>query len=284
MLHIRVVKTNSGASAVQVIRYEKRKRIILKHIGSAHTEDDILGLRKIAEQVVLDFNLIKEIKDERQKIQIEGGSEANKGIITEILSDLEKNQEKINHHGKRASNIVSGMLEHCNVGTSERVLTNINLLAEEYLRLSYRNMQLKDKSLHADFMSEYEENIPKANVVPQDIGRVLPNVINNAVYAISVKAKVTQYPNYKPTIVLGTKKINNMIQISVKDNGIGIPENIKSKILQPFFTTKPTGEGTGLGLSLSHEIIAKGHSGSLEIMSNINQGTTVFINKPIQID
>lgn len=266
----------------QLIQKEKLASLGELTAGIAHEIQNPLNfVNNFAE---LSIDLIKEIKDERQKIQIEGSSEASEGIINEILEDLEKNQEKINHHGKRASNIVSGMLEHSNAGTGERVLTNINLLAEEYLRLSYRSMQLKDKSLKADFMSEYEENIPKVNVVPQDIGRVLLNVINNAVYAISVKAKVTQDPNYKPTIVLKTQKVNNMIQTSVKDNGIGIPENIKSKILQPFFTTKPTGEGTGLGLSLSNDIITKGHNGSLEITSEPNQGTTVFIKIPIKMD
>ena len=174
------------------------------------------------------------------------------------------------------------MLEHSRNSTGERVLTDINQLADEYLRLSYHGMRAKDKSFNADFKTDFDENLPKINVIPQDIGRVLLNLINNAFYAVSTP----QPPDrglYSPKVTVSTNSLpifgegRGGVEIRVKDNGNGIPKENLEKIFQPFFTTKPTNEGTGLGLSLSYDIITKGHGGTLEVESVEGEGSTFTI-------
>jgi signal transduction histidine kinase len=218
----------------------------------------------------------------------------------EIMVDIRQNLEKINHHGKRASGIVKSMLEHSRAGSGDKVPTDINTLADEYLRLSYHGLRAKDKSFSADFKLEADADLPNVNVVPQDIGRVLLNLINNAFYAVSAKALATADNSYKPTVIV---KINrqstidnrqstmnqppsgglgvNWIEIRITDNGNGIPDDIKEKIFQPFFTTKPTGEGTGLGLSMSYDIITKGHGGELKVETKEGEGTEFIILIPL---
>jgi signal transduction histidine kinase len=212
--------------------------------------------------------------------------------IVEILVDLASNQQKISHHGKRADAIVKGMLQHSRTSTGQKEPTDINALADEYLRLSYHGLRAKDKSFHADFRTNFDPELPKISVIPQDIGRVLLNLINNAFYAVSAKASATvdvskkdhagdlTGPHYKPAVIVSTKKQGDQIDIRVKDNGNGIPDEIKDKIFQPFFTTKPTGEGTGLGLSLSYDIV-KAHGGELNVESKEGEGTTFIIQIPI---
>ncbi|MEO8712696.1 MAG: HAMP domain-containing sensor histidine kinase, partial [Parafilimonas sp.] len=186
---------------------------------------------------------------------------------SEILNDIKQNLEKINHHGKRAGDIVKGMLQHSRTSTGKKEPTDINALCDEYLRLSYHGLRAKDKSFNADFKTDFDESIGKINIVSQDIGRVILNLINNAFYAVNEKltANPSLLPaNYKPLVSIQTIKIKDKIEIVVKDNGNGIPQNIVDKIFQPFFTTKPTGQGTGLGLSLSYDII-KTHGGEIKV-------------------
>jgi signal transduction histidine kinase/ligand-binding sensor domain-containing protein len=197
----------------------------------------------------------------------------------EILDDIKQNLEKINHHGKRADAIVKGMLQHSRSSNGVKKLTDINALADEYLRLSYHGLRAKDKSFNADFKTDFDENLPKINVIPQDIGRVLLNLINNAFYAVSDRAKHNEN-GFKPEVTVSTKNFDDRIEISVKDNGKGIPEGLKDKIFQPFFTTKPTGEGTGLGLSLSYDIITKGHAGTLKLNTKEGEGSEFIIQLP----
>ena len=165
----------------------------------------------------------------------------------QLQNDIKQNLEKINHHGKRADAIVKGMLEHSKTSTGKKELTDINKLADEYLRLAYHGLRAKDKNFNADMKTDFDEGIGKINIVPQDIGRVLLNLYNNAFYATNEKKQNTD-ENYKPEVSVQTKKLNDKIEIRVEDNGNGISQNIVDKIFQPFFTTKPTGQGTGLGL------------------------------------
>ena len=200
-------------------------------------------------------------------------------------------EEKINHHGKRADAIVKGMLQHSQSNKGIRELTNINALADEYLRLSYHGLRAKDKSFNASFETHFDKDIPAIEIVPQDMGRVLLNLINNAFYAVNEKRKaeslMPKAEGYKPTVTITTKSEKSPsgdlgVSISVSDNGTGIPEDIKAKIFQPFFTTKPTGQGTGLGLSLSYDIV-KAHGGEIKIGNPITGqvGTMFIITLPL---
>ena len=214
----------------------------------------------------------------------------NGQLAREILSDVKQNLEKIHHHGKRADAIVKGMLQHSRTNTGQKEPTDINALADEYLRLSYHGLRAKDKSFNASFDTNFDPNLPMIEVVPQDIGRVLLNLINNAFYAVETQriASLLKTPTgsrtpsgleFKPAVIVSTKNLGDKIEISVKDNGNGIPEEIKSKIFQPFFTTKPAGQGTGLGLSLSYDIV-KAHAGEFKVESAIGVGTEFKIVLP----
>jgi signal transduction histidine kinase len=211
--------------------------------------------------------LIDEMKEEFQKGNNKDGFE--------IADDIKQNLEKINHHGKRADAIVKGMLQHSRSSSGQKEPTDLNALADEYLRLSYHGLRAKDKSFNADFKLEADKTLPKIEVVPQDIGRVLLNLINNAFYAVSEKAK-QNHDDYKPSVIVSTKNQGNKVEICVKDNGAGIPDSVNEKIFQPFFTTKPTGQGTGLGLSLSYDII-KAHGGELKVETKESEGTVFII-------
>jgi len=203
-------------------------------------------------------------------------TEIEKGDLEEIkviAKDIRDNEIKIMHHGKRAEAIVKSMLQHSRTGSGEKELTDINALADEYLRLAYHGFRAKDKSFNADFKTELENNLPKISVVPQDMGRVLLNLINNAFQAVKGVES--------PEVMVKTQMKDGMVEISVKDNGPGVPEDIKEKIFQPFFTTKPTGEGTGLGLSLSYDIVTKGHGGTLELQA-VDIGTELIVSLPIK--
>jgi signal transduction histidine kinase len=198
----------------------------------------------------------------------------DKTYFNELISDLTQNQEKINHHGKRASSIVKGMLEHSKTSTGERELTDINKLADEYLRLSYHGIKAKDNAFNSDYKTDFDENLPKIEVIPQDIGRVLLNLINNAFWAVKTVEK--------PLVIVKTEHNENQLTIKVIDNGTGMTDDVKAKIFQPFFTTKPTGEGTGLGLSLAYDIVTKGHGGTIEVESVEGEGTTFIVQIPIK--
>ncbi len=271
----------------QLIQKEKLASLGELTAGIAHEIQNPLNfVNNFAEMSV---ELAQELKEEIDKTAI---PEKDKEYIGEILHDLSQNQQKINHHGKRASSIVKGMLEHSRSVSGDRTPTNINKLADEYLRLSYHGMRAKNTNgsttrFNADYELIIDENLPSINVVPQDIGRVLLNLINNAFYATNV-GEVQNLADVKsPKVTVSTKKFpssegQGWVEIRVQDNGTGIPANIKEKIFQPFFTTKPTGEGTGLGLSLSYDIVTKGHNGTLEVESVEGEGATFIVKLPIE--
>jgi len=196
-----------------------------------------------------------------------------------IADDVKQNLEKIIHHGKRADAIVKGMLQHSRTSTGKKEPTNINSLADEYLRLSYHGLRAKDKLFNTTLKTDFDESVGKINIVPQDIGRVLLNLFNNAFYAVTEKKKSAN-ENYEPTVSVCTKKVDGKVEIHVKDNGNGIPEKVLDKIFQPFFTTKPTGQGTGLGLSLSYDII-KAHGGEIKVESKEGEGAEFIVQLPL---
>jgi signal transduction histidine kinase len=211
----------------------------------------------------------------------EMNEELNRGDIKEakaISADIKQNLEKINHHGKRAADIVKGMLQHSRSGSSAKEPTDINALADEYLRLAYHGLRAKDKTFNATMKTDFDESIGNINIIPQDIGRVILNLITNAFYVVNEKSK-QGIEGYEPTVSVSTKKQDNNLLISVKDNGNGIPQKVLDKIFQPFFTTKPTGQGTGLGLSLSYDIV-KAHGGELKVETKEGEGSTFKIQLP----
>jgi len=220
----------------------------------------------------------KELIEELKEAQVKG----DQAEIDAITKDILENEGKIMHHGKRAEAIVKSMLQHSRISTGEKELTDINALADEYLRLAYHGFRAKDKSFNADFKTELADDLPRIEVVPQDIGRVLLNLINNAFQAVSAEALAKVGSDYKPTVTVSTSKKDEKVEIRVRDNGPGIPKNIKDKIFQPFFTTKPAGEGTGLGLSLSYDIVTKGHGGELKLETGEEMGTKFIILIPIK--
>jgi signal transduction histidine kinase len=215
--------------------------------------------------------------------------EIKKGNLEEVKAiskDVNDNEEKINHHGKRADAIVKGMLQHSRTSSGQKELTDINALCDEYLRLSYHGLRAKDKNFNTEIKTDFDNSIGKINVVPQDIGRVLLNLINNAFYAVGEKVKLqaaslpTGQAGYKPQVIVRTRKLRDKVEIKVADNGNGIPKNIVDKVFQPFFTTKPTGEGTGLGLSLAYDII-KAHGGEIKVETIEGEGSEFIIQLPV---
>ncbi|MBK5272645.1 MAG: hypothetical protein JJE22_16720, partial [Bacteroidia bacterium] len=228
----------------------------------------------IAHEIQNPLNFVNNFSEVNKELLIELKDEIKKGNIDEVnalADDVIANEEKINHHGKRADAIVKGMLQHSRSSSGVKESTDINALADEYLRLAYHGLRAKDKSFNATMNTDFDETIGKINIIPQDIGRVILNLITNAFYVVDEKKKQLQN-SYEPTVSVITKRIGNQISISVKDNGNGIPDSIKDKIFQPFFTTKPTGQGTGLGLSLSYDIV-KAHGGEISVNSIQNKGS-----------
>ncbi|MEP6597411.1 MAG: ATP-binding protein, partial [Ginsengibacter sp.] len=214
--------------------------------------------------------LLAEMKNEIDK----GNTDEAKSIANVIIS----NEEKINHHGRRADAIVKGMLQHSRTSAGQKEPTDINALADEYLRLTYHGLRAKDKSFNATIQTDFDKSIGKINIIPQDIGRVLLNLFTNAFYAVAEKKRQEQ-EGYQPTVSVSTKKENDKVIIKVKDNGTGIPQKVLDKIFQPFFTTKPTGQGTGLGLSLSYDIL-KAHGGEIKLVSKEGEGAEFIIWLP----
>jgi two-component system, NtrC family, sensor kinase len=198
--------------------------------------------------------------------------------VKTIADDIIANEEKILHHGKRADAIVKGMLQHSRISSGVKEPTDINALCDEYLRLSYHGLRAKDKSFNATMKTDFDATIGKINIIPQDIGRVVLNLINNAFYVVDEKKK-SGVIEYEPTVSVSTKRINGKVEIKVADNGNGIPQKVLDKIFQPFFTTKPTGQGTGLGLSLSYDIV-KAHGGELKVETKEGQGSEFIIQLP----
>jgi signal transduction histidine kinase len=233
----------------------------------------------IAHEIQNPLNFVNNFSEVSTELVEEIEQEVKTGNAEEILlltADLKGNLEKIHHHGKRADSIVKGMLEHSRASSGEKQLTDINALVDEYLRLAYHGLRAKDKDFNAILTTDIDKNIGKVEVVPQEIGRVLLNLFNNAFYAVQQK-KQQSNGQYQPEVRVSIQHCNGRIEIKVRDNGTGMPENVKSKIFQPFFTTKPTGEGTGLGLSLSYDIITKGHSGELKVETKKGEFTEFII-------
>jgi len=261
----------------QLIQSEKMASLGELTAGIAHEIQNPLNFVNNFSEV--NAELIDELKQEL--------AAGNKQLAEELVNDIKANSEKINHHGKRADAIVKGMLQHSRSSSGQKELTDINALCDEYLRLSYHGLRAKDKSFNAKFETHLDPTLPKMNVVPQDIGRVILNLINNAFYACTersrsaVTLRLSKGDNgYEPTVTVSTKHLGDKIEISVMDNGSGIPDTIKDKIFQPFFTTKPTGQGTGLGLSLSYDII-KAHGGELIVETQEQKGSDFVISLPI---
>jgi signal transduction histidine kinase len=253
------------STQTQLVQAEKMASLGELTAGIAHEIQNPLNFVNNFSEV--NTELLAEMRD-----QIENG---NLEEVKRISGDIEANEHKILHHGGRADGIVKNMIQHARGTVGQKEPTNINSLAEEYLRLSYHAVRAKDKTFHAEIKTSFDETIDKIEIIPQDIGRVLVNLYNNAFYAVG--EKMNQSLNgYEANITVTTRKVNGMVEISVKDNGIGIPEKLRQKIFQPFFTTKPAGQGTGLGLSLSYDII-KAHGGEIKVITNENEGSEFLI-------
>jgi signal transduction histidine kinase len=238
----------------------------------------------IAHEIQNPLNFVNNFSEVNKELLVDMKDEIDKGNLHEVKSianDVIENQEKINHHGKRADAIVKGMLQHSKASTGKKELTDINKLADEYLRLSYHGLRAKDKTFNAKFETKLDPSVGKINVVPQEIGRVILNLINNAFYAVSEKAK-QNIAGYEPTVTLTTRKVAERILITVADNGNGIPQKILDKIFQPFFTTKPTGQGTGLGLSLAYDIV-KAHAGEIKVNTREGEFTEFVVQLPMLV-
>ena len=265
------------AAQTQLVQREKMASLGELTAGVAHEIQNPLNF-------VNNFSdLNRELLSELQQDMTSGKYES----VNELTEDIIKNEGKINEHGKRAESIVKGMLMHSRGGVGQKEKVNLNALADEYLRLAYHGFRSKAKDqlaaeslLNAKLITDFDQDLPEMVVVPQDIGRVLLNIYNNAFYALAEKAKNAP-ADFHPTIEVKTKKVNDAVQVSVRDNGDGIPEAIRHKIFQPFFTTKPTGRGTGLGLSLSYDIISKGHNGKLEVTGHEGEGAEFIFTLPI---
>ena len=246
----------------------------------------------IAHEIQNPLNFVNNFSEVNKELIEEMVEEIGKGNLEDIkliAGNIKQNMEKINLHGKRADSIVKGMLQHSQRSSGTAELTDINALADEYLRLSYHGLRAKDKSFNATINTDFDKAIQKINIVQQDIGRVLLNLFNNAFYSVTEKTTSASpatagilSPAYEPTVSVSTAKNNGYIEIRVRDNGMGIPATVMDKIFQPFFTTKPAGEGTGLGLSLSYDIIVKGHGGELKAETKEGEFAEFIILLPVQ--
>ena len=272
------------ATQAQLIQSEKLASLGELTAGIAHEIQNPLNfVNNFAEMSV---ELAEELKEELEKEPMD------KELVKELMADLTSNQKKINHHGKRAAGIVTAMLQHSRTSTGTKEPTDLNALADEYLRLAYHGLRAKDSSFNAKMETDFDPSVGKVDVIPQDIGRVFLNIINNAFYATQQQANVVvetghalslpqpqPQSKYEPTVTISSIKENGQVVFKIKDNGTGIPDHVKDKILQPFFTTKPTGQGTGLGLSLTYDVV-KAHGGKMYFETEQGTGTTFFIELP----
>lgn len=258
------------ATQSQLIQSEKMASLGELTAGIAHEIQNPLNFVNNFSEV--NKELLEELEEE-----IDNG---NYDEVKALAKDVSANEDKIIFHGKRADGIVKGMLQHSRSSTGQKEMTDINSLSDEYLRLAYHGLRAKDKSFNATLNTYFDDAIGKINIVGQDIGRVILNLITNAFYV--VKKKKEENPNgYEPTVSVSTEKLGNMVLIKVSDNGNGVPKEVLDKIFQPFFTTKPSGEGTGLGLSLSYDIV-KVHGGELTVETKQGEGTTFTISLPMK--
>ncbi len=283
--------TDLKSAQSQLIQSEKMASLGELTAGIAHEIQNPLNFVNNFSEV--SNELIDEMKEELAK--------GNGQLANEIAGDIKQNLEKINHHGKRADAIVKGMLQHSRASSGVKEPTDINALADEYLRLAYHGLRAKDKDFNATMKTDFDVNIGSINIIPQDIGRVILNLITNAFYACTERRllsdtdsnraetsrstvnekKKTNNVGYDPVVSVITKISGDIAEIIVRDNGNGIPQKNLDKIFQPFFTTRPTGQGTGLGLSISYDIVTKGHGGRLSVDSTEGEGTTFTMQIPI---
>jgi two-component system, NtrC family, sensor kinase len=258
--NLQVALTNLKASQQQLVQKEKMASLGEVASGIAHEIQNPLNFvnnfSEITEELVLEMKAL---------LAAENGTAKTTEEIDLLVEDIVQNLKKINHHGRRADNIVKNMLQHGRSSGNEIVLTDVNYLANEYINLAYHAFKVKDKTFHAVINTALDPTLEKINIIAEDIGRVLMNIYDNAFYAVSEKSKKNE-PGYGPTITLTTKNEGNKIKIIIRDNGVGIAKKYADKIYQPFFTSKPTGTGTGLGLSLSYDII-KAHQGEIKVES-----------------
>ena len=263
----------------QLIQQEKLASLGELTAGIAHEIQNPLNFVNNFSEV--NIELIDELKTEMRSL-------ATLEMTEQLIDDIKANSEKINHHGKRADAIVKGMLQHSRRNSGAKEPTNINTLCEEYVRICYHGIRAKDKSFNATIKTDFDESIGNINIIPQDIGRVVLNLLTNAFYAVAQQTTNNNLQSenqkgtdaYDPTVSVSTKKVGDKIEIQVSDNGGGIPQKVLDKIFQPFFTTKPTGQGTGLGLSLSYDII-KAHGGELKVETKEGEGSSFIIQLPI---
>ncbi len=269
---IRITKAYADlkAAQTQLIQSEKMASLGELTAGIAHEIQNPLNFVNNFSEV--NRELLNEMKAAIEK--------KNYLEVDDLAADIISNEEKISFHGKRADSIVKSMLQHSRSSSGQKEPTDINALVDECLRLSFHGMRAKDKSFNVKMGTSFQANLPAANIAGQDIGRVILNLINNAFYAVGDRKKQME-DGYEPTVTVSTKKLVDKVEISVADNGSGIPQNVIDKIFQPFFTTKPTGQGTGLGLSLSYDIITKGHGGQLKVETKEGEGSCFIISLPI---
>ena len=264
----------------QLIQSEKMASLGELTAGIAHEIQNPLNFVNNFSE--LSVELCQELEEELDKVELDA---ADKDYIKGIIADLSQNQQKITHHGKRADSIVKGMLQHSRASTGEKEPIDINALADEYMRLAYHGLRAKNKEFNAKLTMDFDENIGLVKVMPQDLGRVFLNLFTNAFYAVAEKKRKILEENtgivYEPEVKVVTRKFDNKLYVRVEDNGTGMPESVIVKIFQPFFTTKPTGQGTGLGLSMSYDIITNMHSGLLEVESEPGEKTVFKITIPI---
>jgi two-component system, NtrC family, sensor kinase len=261
------------ATQAQLIQSEKMASLGELTAGIAHEIQNPLNFVNNFSEV--NKELLSEMKEEIEK----GNLEDAKSLAANVID----NQEKINEHGKRADAIVKSMLQHSKSSSGVKGSTNVNKMVDEYLRLAYHGFRAKDKTFNVTLNTSFDEAIGTMEIIPQDIGRVILNLLNNAFYAVNEKsafAKATADKRYEPAVSISTKKLNSAVLISIADNGNGIPEEVIGKIFQPFFTTKPTGQGTGLGLSLSYDIV-RAHGGELKVETRAGNGTKFTIHLSI---
>jgi two-component system NtrC family sensor kinase len=265
------------STQAQLIQSEKMASLGELTAGIAHEIQNPLNFVNNFSEVSAE--LMEELKGERLKVK----GERDETVEEEIIGDVIQNLEKITLHGKRADVIVKGMLEHSKRGSGQKEPTNLNALADEFLRLSYQSFLAKEPNFKCELKTDLAPDLPQVSVIPQDIGKVLLNLFNNAFYACAERSRSTVHEkakstsdDYKPEVIVSSKIMENGIELSVQDNGPGIPDSIKEKIFQPFFTTKPTGSGTGLGLSLSYDIV-KAHGGELRVQSDESNGTKFIL-------
>ena len=269
---LRAALTELRTTQAQLVQSEKMASLGELTAGIAHEIQNPLNFVNNFADVSVE--MLTELRDEQAR------PERDPGLEAELLRDIAQNLQKIHHHGQRAASIVKGMLEHSRASTGEREPTNLNHLADEYLRLAYQGLRAKDKSFNATLTTDFAAGLPLIEAVGSDLGRVLLNLFSNGFYAVRQR-QLRGEAGYAPTVSVGTSRRGDKVEIRVRDNGLGIPVAVRQKIFQPFFTTKPSGEGTGLGLSLSYDIVTKGHGGSLTVDSAEGEYTEFLISLPI---